>query len=337
MSDGRDFRRPPFGERPYDHRSPEGRTPDDRPYVDGLYDPVDDVRAPAWEEAAAAAAMPAVVDDWTSADGAPADSAPLAPDAVAGNLRRYARWQWRDFWQRRGFWMAGAALFCVWLLVDFVLADRLRAGPGGLQRIPVSAEEVFGISHVAFAIGGVLAGLLGVGGLVARERERGLQRFLFAKPINIVRYYLQAFAINGVGSFIVLAGAVLLAAATAPQVLAAGSMLAVAVGGYLLGAGVTFLLSTLVRFDAPLAAAYLFAGFPAVALAENGFWWAKVLQWLFPQGVAIQIGKAFVLGNVPTSADVVGMFLAVALFASVWGAACTAAAAAVLRRRAISA
>jgi hypothetical protein len=290
----------------------------------------DDVRAPAWEEAAAAALTVAPDDDG--------DDAPLAPDAVEGNLRRYAHWQWRDFWQRRGFWMVGAALFSVWVLVHWVLADRLQMTPGGQVRaVPVGKEEVLALSHVAFAVGGVLAGLLGVGGLVSRERERGLQRFLFAKPVNIVRYYLQAFAINSVGSLIVLAGAVLLAAATAPQALAAGSMLAVAAGGYLLAGGVTFLLSTLVRFDAPLAAGYLVAGFPVVALAENGYRLSKVLQWLFPQGVALQIGKFVVLGHTPTPSEITLMFFAVAVFAAVWGAACTAAGAVVLRRRAISA
>ena len=90
-------------------------TYDDRPYKDRSYSPADDVRAPAWEEAVEAAAVPVPV----TAD------APLAPAAVTGNLRRYARWQWRDFWQRRGFWLAGAALFGVWMLVHWMLADRV--------------------------------------------------------------------------------------------------------------------------------------------------------------------------------------------------------------------
>jgi hypothetical protein len=292
------------------------------------YDAADDVRAPAWEEAAAATAERAPL--------VPTD-APLAPEGVSGNLRRYARWQWRDFWQRRGFWMAAAALFCVWVMVHWGLADRLRMGPGNqLRAVPVDPEEVLAITHIAFAVGGVLAGLLGVGGLVSRERERGLQRFLFAKPVNIVRYYLQGFAVNGVGSFVVLLGAVLLAAATATQTLAVGSMLAVAVGGYLIAGGVTFLLSTLWRFDAPLAGAYLAAGFPIVALAENGFRWAMPLKWLFPQGVALEIAKGVVGQRNPLPAEITTMFFGVALFAAIWGVICTAVGAVVLRRRAIS-
>lgn len=295
-------------------------------YEGTAYDPADDVRAPGWEDAAAAAVVPVPND------------APLAPDAVEGNLRRYARWQWRDFWQRRGFWLAGAALFCVWLLVQYVIADRVRVTPGGrFARFPRQAEEVQAISHVAFAIGGVLAGLIGVGGLVSRERERGLQRFLFAKPVNVLRYYLQGFAINGVGSMLVLAGAVLLAAFTATQALSAGTLFLVAAAGYLLGGGTTFLVSTLWRFDAPVAGAWLLAGFPLVALAENGYWWAKVLVWLFPHGVALAVGKAIMPQGPTSPSDIQPIFLLAALIAAVWGAACTVAGAVVLRRRSISA
>jgi ABC-type transport system involved in multi-copper enzyme maturation permease subunit len=297
-------------------------------YRAGAYDAADDVRAPAWEDAIAASAPVGLV----------APDAPLAREVADGNLRRYARWQWRDYWQRRGFWLAGAALFGVWVLVHWMLADRIvPLGEGGVRSVPVSAENVMAMSHVAFAVGGVLAGLLGVGGLVARERERGLQRFLFAKPVNIVRYYLQGFAVNGVGSLLVLGGAVLLAAATAPQALAVGTMFAVAAGGYLLGGGITFLLSTLLRFDAPLAGAYLLAGFPAVALAENGFRWAMVVRWLFPQSYALALARPMFDNPNPPLATIGMMFVAAAVFAALWGAACVAAAVAVLRRRAISA
>jgi hypothetical protein len=112
--------------------------------------------------------------------------------------------------------MAAAALFSVWVLVHWVLADRLQTpGRPGARR---SGGQGGGAGAVARRLrrGRGARGAARRGRLVSRERERGLQRFLFAKPVNIVRYYLQAFAINSVGSLIVLAGAVLLAAATAP-------------------------------------------------------------------------------------------------------------------------
>ena len=311
--------------------NPEARGARAYPEFPAAYDDArDDVRAPAWEEAAAAALTVA------PADG---DDEPLAPDQVAGNLRRYARWQWRDFWQRRGFWMAAAALFCVWLLVQYILADRVRAAPGGgFARYPLQPDEVFGISHAAFAVGGVLAGLLGAGGIVSREREHGLQRFLFAKPVNVLRYYLQAFAVNGVGSLLVVLGAVLLAAVAAPQALSVATLFLVAAAGYLVASGATFLVSTVWRFDAPVAGAYLLAGFPVVGLAENGFWWARALQWLFPHAPALAVAKAVVpFGtNGPAEALLPALFLLAALVAALWGAACVAAGTVVLRRRSIS-
>lgn len=298
----------------------------DRDRDPGAYDAADDVRAPAWEEAIAAAPGALV-----------APEAPLAPDDVEGNLRRYARWQWRDFWQRRGFWMAGAAMFCVWVLVHWVLADRLQMQPGGgFRRVPVQPEEAMAVSHIALAVGGVLAGLLGVGGLVARDRERGLQRFLFAKPVNIVRYYLQGLSINSVGSLLVLAATVGLVVLTAPQALPALTLLTVAAAGYLLAGGATFLVSALLRFDAPLAGAWLLAGFPVVALAENGYGFAKVLQWLFPHAPALALGKALFPLGPTTPGEVSAIFFVVSLVAALVGAACTAAGVFVLRRRAIS-
>lgn len=300
-----------------------------RPVLADDYDATDDVRAASWGDAIAAATPAALV----------AEAVPLAPEVAEGNLRRYARWQWRDYWERRGFWLAAAALFSVWVLVHWILGDHLQMRPDGhRQLVPVSPDAVLGISHLAFAVGGVLAGLLGAGGLVARERERGLQRFLFAKPVNIVRYYMQGFAVNGVGSLLVLAGAVLLAALTAPHALAVGTLLATAAAAYLLGAGATFFVSTLVRIDAPVAGAWLLAGFPVVALAENGYRWARVLEWLFPQGPALAVVKHFVnqSGGAATVQSLPPVILLVALVAAVWGAALTAAGVAVLRRRAIS-
>ncbi len=311
----------------------------DRAPAASAYDPADDVRAPAWEDAAAAAAAPVPL----APDGGPADGAPLAPEAVGGNLRRYARWQWRDFWQRRGFWLAGAALFGVWFLVRVALGDRWVGDPsvGPLTRKPPSRDEVLGISHVLFGIGGVLAGALGVGGLVSRERERGLQRFLFAKPVRIVRYYLQGFAVNGIGSLAVILGAVLLAAFTAGQAIPVATVFAVAAAGYLLSAGITFLLSTLIRFDAAAAVAWLVAGIPVVAFAENGQRWAQALQWLFPHGPAFAVLKALVPRNgVPGGLTAAGVEVGVALALLVgvaYGAACVLAGVAVLRRRSISA
>lgn len=287
-------------------------------------DRYDDVRAPQWEEAVAASA---------AAGALVPDDAPLAPDDVTGNLRRYAHWQWRDFWQRRGFWMTAAALFGVWWLAYVVTNARGARGP-------MSSEEARDTALAMFTFGGLMASLLGTGGLVARERERGLQRFLFAKPVRIMRYYLQGLAVNGVGSALVIAAAVLLAALVMPAGLPVLLVLGAALAAYTVGSGVTFLVSTLLRYDAALAFVWIMAGFPVTVLAhQSGPWpWmqpvAESLQWLFPQGWVVGAAQA-VFGPIPDG-PTTALVTFGALVAVLYGLLCTAAGVAVLRRRSIS-
>lgn len=291
----------------------------------------DDVRSPHWEDALAAGALVPEEGDGELTD----DGESLAPDDVDGSLRRYARWQWRDFWRNRGSWLGVGALLGVWLLVYLAWHAGRVMGPGGVvASAPMPAENVRGMAHVLFSLGGALAGLVGVGGLVSRERERGLQRFLFAKPVRPVRYYLQAFAINSVGALLVVSGAVLLAGLLLGSMAPVGTVLGVAVGAYLLTAGVTFLASTLIRFDVPVAAAWLLAGFPMTVASESHWPFARVFVWLFPQGPAVALVKAFGAGRGP--GDIVLFGALVVLVAVLYGLLAFAGGIAVLRRRAIT-
>ncbi|GJG85601.1 hypothetical protein tb265_07820 [Gemmatimonadetes bacterium T265] len=299
----------------------------------------DDVRSPGWEEAVAARARRG---ELTRADGDAAE--PLAEDDDStGILGRYARWQWRDFWQRRGGWLTLGALLGVSLLV--VLA-RLALGTNGQVGGPVIAAQnaaivraqVAGLATTLLTLGGAAAALIGVGGLVSRERERGLQRFLFAKPVRPVRYYLQAFAINSGGALLVFAGAVLLTAAILGSVVPVASILVTGFSAYVLTAGVTFLASTLIRFDAPVAAAWLLAGFPVYALGEVGLPGARVLAWLFPQGPAAALARwATGLGPAAQAVGTLGLgTVLVAALVVAYGLLALAGGVAVLRRRPIS-
>lgn len=294
-------------------------------YREAAHADAEDVRGPLWEEAVAAGAArgPLVPAD-------DADDEATGPDEADGNLRRYARWQWRDFWRRRGGWLALGALLGVWLLTYLAWHG---GGPNGM-RGPMPAEGVRAVAHVFFTFGGALAALLGVGGIVSRERERGLQRFMFAKPVRPLRYYLQGFALNSLGALLVVAGAVLLAALLLGSLIPVGTVLGVAVGAYLLTAGVTFLASTLIRLDAPVAAVWLLAGFPVLAASENHWAVARILVWLFPQGFAAALVKAAGLTSGP--GDFVRFGAIVVLVGVLYGLLAFAGGVAVLRRRAIS-
>lgn len=287
----------------------------------------EDVRGPLWEEAVAAgAARGAVVPA-----GVDASTEEAAEPHAAGNLRRYARWQWRDFWRRRGGWLALGALLGVSLLV---LIARLIADEVG-SRLAGDVAKTFartrGVAELFFTLGGAAAALIGVGGLVSRERERGLQRFLFAKPVRPVRYYLQALAINSAGALLVWLGAVLLGAAILGAAVPVGSVLAAGIAAYVLTAGATFLASTLVRFDAPVAAVWLLAGFPVYGAARLDVPGAGILSWLFPQGWAFTAVRA---AGLPAGGAI--SIAVVAVLAVAYGLLAFAGGVAVLRRRAIS-
>lgn len=294
-------------------------------------DDVDDVRSPRWAEAVAASLTPGALVP-AGGDGE-ADDEPLAGGDVDGNLWRYARWQWRDFWRTRGLWTAVGALLGLWLMTYLASHAGRSDVVGSFQRGPMRPENISSMAHVFFTLGGALAAVLGIGGLVSRERERGLQRFLFAKPVRPLRYYLQLFGVNTLGSLLVLTGAVLLAGLLIGSAVPIGTVLAVAVGAYLLTAGVTFFVSTLVRFDAPIAAAWLMAGFPVVVAAENGLPGARALSWLFPQGPAVAAAKAIEAGR-PGAITLAGAV--VILIAILYGLVAFAGGMVVLRRRPVS-
>lgn len=300
----------------------------------------DDVRSPLWEEAVAASAARGAL--------APAESTapdePLAEEDVDGNLRRYARWQWRDFWTRRGGWMALGAVLGVWLLVYIATTSATTNPYQGMSAAQAAMRQAMvarSMATACFTLGGALAALLGVGGLVARERERGLQRFLFAKPLRPLRYYLQAFGVNTVGSLAVLGGAILAAAVVLPALWpVVGTLAAMGAGAYVLTAGVLFLASTLVRFDVALAAAWLVAGFPVAIMAENHFLVPRALSWLFPQGWIFS-AMHVVERATPRVGDVDGASypLAVAvmvMLAALYGLLAFAGGVVVLRRRPVS-
>lgn len=90
--------------------------------------------------------------------------------------------------------------------------------------------------------------LIAANGIVSNDRKQGYYRFLFAKPVSIVRYYAQAFAVHGIGflaaSFVIFAA---LSAAIGrplqPEPLAYCALIFLSFGG------IVFLASTLVRFD----------------------------------------------------------------------------------------
>jgi len=259
------------------------------------------------------------------------------------NLRRYAWWQARDFLRTRAVWLLPLALLALWIFRDNYdpaaiarqmaeqaeIARRARAGFHGTPEPQKFREIVLGLAGMGAAIGSLIATL----GIVARDRERGLQRFLFSKPISVTRFYLQAFLINGVGTLAILALMLGLTSLVFFRPVPFLEPMLVGACAYALIGGFTFLLSTLVRFDFAAAGILTVLSVPVYAIASERGWrypLAVVGRWLLPPVPAlVQIAE-------PTAHVVPGGPWAAVALCLGYGAAYVIAALMVLRRRSIT-
>jgi hypothetical protein len=201
-------------------------------------------------------------------------------------LRRYLRWQVRDFLKTRAVFLVPLAVLAVWIFRDNYSAAEVMQSLQQRGGTLAGQSTEAGVFREAVTAGGLLGGLAGAilaaCGIVSRDRERGLQRFLFAKPVRMVSYYLQAFVVNGVGLLAVVAGALLLTSLVFMRPVPLVEPLLGAAAGYLAVGGLTFLISTLVRFDLALAGILTVLSIPLHAAAEQGKWWAVLTSWLLP-------------------------------------------------------
>jgi hypothetical protein len=249
------------------------------------------------------------------------------------SLSRYLKWQARDFVKHRGVFLLGIGLLCLWIFhhnYPLLLDGRARRGANGFT----PAVEGWLFRNVVMGGSLVLSGLgslMAAGQIVSRDREGGYQRFLFAKPVRIVSYYLQAFAVNGVGLLAVAATLALLTSATFLRAVPVGEALLGAGALYAAIGGLTFLLSTLVRFDVALAALLALVSFPLSQMAEQGRWWAVLTSWLLPP-----LYKLEAFGRNMSDGDVMRYSVVDAVSSLVvYGVAYVAAGVAVLKRRSI--
>jgi hypothetical protein len=102
--------------------------------------------------------------------------------------------------------------------------------------------------YVMFGILTPLGTLAATRGIVADDRQNGFHRFLFAKPINLMRYYAQSFGVGFVGLMGVLAVIALLYVIVIGPVAILPAFVP-AVAFFVLFGGVTFMFSTISRLD----------------------------------------------------------------------------------------
>ena len=255
-------------------------------------------------------------------------------------LARYALWQLKDFMRERGFWIAVLGLIGIWIFeanysYDSILeAAAYTRRTGGDWTPPTEAEHFRDGFTTLVALGSFIATLIATHGIVGRDRERGYQRFLFAKPVSVTRYYLQAFAVNGAGLLLVMAALLGVASLTFMRAVPAIPVLAYVTTHYVMLGGLVMLLSTLVRYDFAVAAIATLASFPLADLARRSRYetWALPLSTLLPPAAALGEMLEALKKGVLSGDALVG-----AAWMLAYGAACVGASLFVLRRRSISA
>jgi ABC-type transport system involved in multi-copper enzyme maturation permease subunit len=154
--------------------------------------------------------------------------------AVArARLAQYARWQMLDY----AFGVGGITLVvvCVWI---WGAASVKVYGPNG----PVASSFDWLVELVGF-----LGSAFATTSLISEDRTRGYYRLQFAKPVNPLLFYGQAFVLRGIVIVAIAALISALGAVTAHPAALIPSLRYAAVM-YVLAGGVTLLQSTVWRY-----------------------------------------------------------------------------------------
>jgi len=170
-------------------------------------------------------------------------------------LLRYALWQARDY----------AINLAILTLILFALLGaleimQLRLAGRSMMDNPrlvssFAAMQAQSFQHL-FTMYAAVAPVIAISGIVSQDRTMGYVRFLFAKPLDPVKFYLQSFIVRGVGYFVV--AAMLVAGYRAFEPTADLMRVAAGLGLYFLAfGGMVFLGSVFSKYDGLGAIAFL--------------------------------------------------------------------------------
>lgn len=164
--------------------------------------------------------------------------------ATRGRLGGYALWQLRDY--AMGPLVATALLvvvisvFPMWMIAH--VARGAGASPADVGRqIPQLFDTMIGFIAT-------LGPIIGVAGMVSSDRQPGLSRFLFSKPVSVSAYYLQAWLVRGAGLLLLTLAATLFVNQAIAPVAWKEAVAVVAICWVLIG-GLGLLISVLVSRD----------------------------------------------------------------------------------------
>jgi ABC-type transport system involved in multi-copper enzyme maturation permease subunit len=158
-------------------------------------------------------------------------------------LGRYALWHLRDYLREKGI----ATLITLGLVGYLTQLPIMRARAEGLSGALMEqvADQAF-VAALKFL--GFVGILFATNGVVADDRRHGYYKLLFAKPVGLLAYYAQKWAVYGVGFLIVAAALLGLYAMTVEPFFPLAFLPTFALIYIALG-GIGFLLSAAWRFD----------------------------------------------------------------------------------------
>jgi hypothetical protein len=163
---------------------------------------------------------------------------------VSGRITAYLfRYQLRDLLVLRAGLPTFMAVFFGWMIIKTDGASVDWNGESG-QRLARDIVNMFG-TYVFIP----LAVFLGAARLVTDDRSNGYFRFLFSKPVSIVRFYVQQWVTYGVGVMAIAGLLALWLQANTTTVPVRELVLVVALNWIIVG-GVGFLLTVLTNYDA---------------------------------------------------------------------------------------
>jgi hypothetical protein len=254
---------------------------------------------------------------------------PLEEPPYGHGLARYLRFKVQDFLKYRATIFLPLALLGLWIFRDNYDPSWLeRAQLRGRPNVPSEAEWFRSIVMQASMMLGAFGSVVSVYGVVSREREGGYQRFLFAKPVRVASYYLQTLVVNGIGMLAACAAVLAMTSLVFLRPVPIAEPLLIAATLYAAIGGLTFLLSTLVRFDFAAAAVLSALSFPLHAAAQRGYWWAMLTSWMLPPLYLLEAFDPRGGIDKPTMASAIGSLVT-------YGATYIALGVAVLKRRSI--
>lgn len=251
----------------------------------------------------------------------------IAPPAIPGTtaaggarLGRYAAWHLVDYMRDKGL----GTLIVLGLVgyLNYIPIMRARAAGISGDLIDQAADQAF-VSSLKFL--GFVGVLFATNGVIADDRKHGYYRLLFAKPVHVVRYYAEKFAVYGAGFLCVAAALLAIHAAVVEPVFPAAFLPVIALVYLTLG-GIGFLLSAAWRFDwLSLAAVVGLSDALWFLFRDDGGWAGLLLRALPPVHLLDGVYRAVRTGaSIPVN-DV--------LWLAGYGTACFVLGLVVVRRR----